>query len=177
MATVAKAEEEIGSPQQERLRSRKLVPLDSVRSRLAVTWLIGAGAAVAIVVFQSLLGRFGDSTEAAWGWLLPTIMPTLSMIITVLGYTALNPVSSRAVVRGDFFVLTSVLSVVYLALVMTTVLIGPFAATDGPGMVALMHTSSLWLGPLQGLVASALGVLFVTKQEQSRPDAQGSRAD
>ena len=63
------------------------------------------------------------------------------------------------------------LSIAYLALVALTVLIGPFAAETGREMIERMQTSNLWLGPFQGLVASALGVLFVTKQP--KPDERG----
>jgi hypothetical protein len=148
-------------------RTPELIPLDLVRGRLALIWLIGSGVSVILVVLQSLLGRFGDQVQDVWGWLLPTIMPTLTMIITALGYTALDPLRSKAAMRRDFFRLARSLSLVYLGLVAMTVLIGPVAAGDGPGMIKLMHTSNLWLGPFQGLVASAIGVLFVTKQKQS----------
>lgn len=147
----------------------QVVPLDSVRARLATIWLGGAGCVIIVVVLQSLLGRFGDKTPEAWGWLLSAIMPTLLLIVTVLGYTALVPEFPTSVVRRDFFRVAKALSIAYLALVALTVLIGPFAAGDGPSMVNLMHMSNLWLGPIQGLVASALGVLFVTKQSSDPP--------
>jgi len=38
------------------------------------------------------------------------------------------------------------------------------ASVAKPG--ELMHTSNLWLGPFQGLAASALGVLLVTRQKK-----------
>src|SRR3954447_9850431 len=41
---------------------------------------------------------------------------------------------------------------------MLTILIQPFASKTPAEAVGLMRTSNLWLGPLQGLVASALGV-------------------
>jgi len=145
-------------------RHADVVSLDFVRGELATVWVAGAGAVILLVVLQSLLGRFGGKTSEAWGWLLPTTMPTLLLIVTVLGYTALDPVHSTAVVRRRFHELAKTLSIAYLSLVALTVLIGPFAAADGAGMIDLMHMSNLWLGPFQGLVASALGVLFVTKQ-------------
>jgi len=148
----------------ERIPQADVVPLDTARSRLATVWLCGAGLVLLVVVFQSLLGRYGDKTPEALGWLLSAIMPTLLLIITVLGYTALVPEFQRSVVRRDFFRVARYLSTAYLALVALTVLIGPFAAADGAGMIKLMHMSDLWLGPIQGLVASALGVLFVTKR-------------
>ena len=165
MVTVANTQVSSGGTPASAPLVAEVIPMDSVRNRLATVWLAGAGLVVIVVVLESLLDRFDDKTQDAWGWLLPTIMPTLGLIITVLGYTALDPVFSSSVVRKTFFRIAMVLSIAYLGLVALTVLIAPFAVTTGAEMVNLMHTSNLWLGPGQSLVASALGVLFVTKRE------------
>jgi hypothetical protein len=143
----------------------QLVSLDDVRVRLAWIWLIGAGSILILLVVQSLLHVYGDLTQEAWGWFLPTMMPTLGMIITVLTYTALDPISSDSVVRGAFVQIAVSLSVIYLILVLLTIVIQPFAARSAADRVGLMRISNLWLGPVQGLVASALGVLFASKQK------------
>lgn len=148
-----------------KLPAKDLVALDRVRGRMAAVWLTGASLVLLIVVMQSLLGKYGDRTQEAWGWLLPNLMPTLSMIVTVLGYSALDPEYSAGVVRKSFLRTALYLSVLYLALVLLTVLIHPFA---GVPPVDLMNQSSLWLGPFQALTASAVGVLFVSKQ--SKPE-------
>ena len=141
-----------------------MLSLDAVRSRLAMLWLTLGCLIFLIVVMQSLLGSFGSDTQNAWGWLLPTIMPTLGMIISVLGYTAVDPNTSTSVVRKSFFWVAFFLSGVYLLLILITILIHPFVTAVNA--IELMHTSNLWLGPFQGLVASALGVLFVSKQKK-----------
>ena len=141
----------------------KTVSLDTVRVRLAAVWLGGGSVILFIVVLQSLLGRYGDQTQEAWGWLLPTIMPTLGMIVTVLGYTALDPFRSSSIVRKTFFNVALALSVLYLTLVLMTILVQPLTNAEP---ITLMRTSNLWLGPFQGLVASALGVLFVSKHKK-----------
>jgi len=160
MATANSSPSATGQPA---LSETSLIPLDNARSRLALIWLGGASLILVIVVLQSLLGRFGDRTQEAWGWLLPTLMPTLGMIITVLGYTALAPQFSEAVVRRSFLAIAVWLSMLYLFLILLTILIEPLVTTDP---IELMHRSNLWLGPVQGLVASALGVLFVSKQQK-----------
>jgi hypothetical protein len=142
----------------------QIVSLDDVRIRLAWVWLVGAGSILILLVVQSLLHVYGDLTQEAWGWFLPTMMPTFGMIITVLTYTALDPISSDSVVRGSFVQIAVSLSVIYLILVLLTILIQPFAAPSAADRVSLMRVSNLWLGPVQGLVASALGVLFASKQ-------------
>jgi hypothetical protein len=142
--------------------------LDKVRLSLARIWLIGAGVIVIIVVLQSLLGHFGDKTQDAWGWLLPTVMPSLAMILTVLGYTALEPEMSNSVVRTSFYGIAKWLSVAYLFLIILTIIIEPFTRRTP---TELMSLSNLWLGPMQGLVASSLGVLFVSKRKPLDDDS------
>lgn len=150
----------------QRISNTDLISLDAVRARLSVVWLGGASLILLLVVLQSLLGKYQTKTQEAWGWLLPTIMPTLGMIVSVLGYTALETRASSFVVRKVFARIAIWLSVFYQALILLTILIQPFVGTDP---IDLMHTSNLWLGPFQGLVGSALGVLFVSKQPKSAP--------
>jgi hypothetical protein len=83
------------------------------------------------------------------------------MIVTVLSYTALDPERSKFEVRADFYKIAVCLSVAYLFLVALTVLIQPFTPYEP---LQLMRMANLWLGPTQGLTASALGVLFVSKK-------------
>jgi cytochrome bd-type quinol oxidase subunit 2 len=135
--------------------------LDQVRVELATIWLGGTGIIVLIMVVQSMLGKFEEQVQEAWGWLLPTVMPTLGMIVTVLGYTALETQRGKSDVRRSFYRIARALSIVYIALVLLTILIQPFSKYDS---LQLMRMSNLWLGPIQGLVASALGVLFVSRR-------------
>jgi hypothetical protein len=155
-----------GTDNRSRIRASQLIMLDDVRVRLAWVWLIGAGLILILLVVQSLLHAYGELTQEAWGWFLPTMMPTLGMIITVLTYTALDPHTSGSVVRRAFFQIALSLSVAYLVLVLLTIVMQPFAAKSAAERVDLMRTSNLWLGPVQGIVASALGILFVSKQKK-----------
>ena len=143
------------------------MPLDKVRGWLAAVWGIGASAVFVLLVVQSQLGRYGDKTQEAWGWFLPTIMPTAGMITTVLGYTALNPMQLMVDVRKSFFHAATFLSLLYLVLILLTILLQPFRALDASKAVQSMQQSNLWLGPLQGIVAASLGVLFFSKQEKA----------
>ena len=127
----------------------------------ASIWLGGAGLVFLILVVQSLVGRYGSQSEAAWAWYLPTVMPTLSLIIGVLvndfraGPTGAKvlPVSAK----GLFWMGVG-LSSFYLLLVAVTILVQPFLQDVSP--IELMHRSNLWLGPLQGLTAGVLAAFF-----------------
>lgn len=166
------AKASVGPAKPKKLPAAQLIGLDHVRTRLAVVWLGGCSLIIVIVVLQSLIGKYGSHTQEAWAWLLPTIMPTLSMIVAVLGYTALDPNQSASVVRKGFYDLAVYLSGIYLLLTLLTIVIHPLA--DAPPL-ELMTISNLWLGPIQALVASALGVLFVSRQPRP-PSSQGTRS-
>lgn len=145
-----------------------LVGLDRVRAALATQWLIAGGIILLLLAMQSLLGRYGTHVQDVFGWILPNLMPTLGMILTVLGYTALDATALKAVVRRSFFRVAYSLSAFYFLLIVITILVQPIVGADSEQAIELMRTSNLWLGPVQGLVASALGVLFVSKKAPPR---------
>jgi hypothetical protein len=111
-----------------------------------------------IVVIQSMLGRYGDRVEDAWKWFLPTIMPTLSLIIGVLVIDFKSSEKIAKVADGFLFWLAFCLSAIYLVIVALTFFIQPFTSVP---LLELMNRSNLWLGPFQGLTSAALGAFFV----------------
>jgi beta-lactamase regulating signal transducer with metallopeptidase domain len=142
----------------------------------ASIWLVGAGLVFLILVVQSLVGRYGAQSEAAWAWYLPTVMPTLSLIIGVLASDFRAAATANAAAAGATATATTPdakvlpvsargllwlgvgLSVFYLLLVAVTILAQPFLQDVSP--IELMHRSNLWLGPLQGLTAGVLAAFF-----------------
>jgi uncharacterized membrane protein len=127
----------------------------------AGVWLGGAGIVFALLVVQSLVGRYGEDTQAAWAWYLPTVMPTLSLIIGVLASdfrATPDPAKPMPEPSRGLLWMAMGLSVFYLLLVATTILVQPFLQAVSP--IELMHRSNLWLGPLQGLTAGALAAFF-----------------
>src|ERR1035437_2594491 len=103
----------------------ELIPLEEVRVQLAKLWLLGSLTTGSILVLQSLLGKYGQNVQEVWGWVLPSVMPTLGMVLAVLGYTALDRTLLQSVVRRTFYDIAWWLSLVYLALLALTVLIQP----------------------------------------------------
>jgi hypothetical protein len=138
------------------------------RRRLATLWFSGAGALFVLLILQSILGRYAERTTDAWSWFLPTIMPTLSLIIGVLVADALGQHRTTVRMAEPFlFRLTFVVSSAYLLGVCLVILLKPFSAL---GPIELMTQSNLWLGPLQGLAVASLGAFFV-KSPDSRSSA------
>ncbi len=134
---------------------------------LATVWFLGSAVLVILVLVQTMMDHYGNKTSDAWGWLLPTYMPTLSLITGVMVADAVKRQPSEPV-DPFVFLLASVISGVYLFIVLLTILLAPFSSL---GEIKLMSLSNLWLGPIQGLVTAFIGVFFV--QSKSGDDKHG----
>ena len=134
------------------------LPMARCKRRLATVWFILSGLIFLLLVVQTVMGRYGDGATDAWGWFLPNVMPTLSLIVAVLVLDQMGKGARTGTADRFLFRLAISLSAAYLLLILLSILIQPFAALPP---LQLMQQSNLWLGPLQGLVAGALGAFFI----------------
>ena len=157
------------------MRSRKAVKksesLDQVRWRLAKLWYIGAGLIFLLLIVQSFGTVYGGRVGEVWSWALPALIPTLSLITSVLGSAALvrhGGKKPKVGVKRRFAAVSFWLSVVYLSLILATILSQPIVVILRPdwsfGAVDALKQSHLWLAPIQGVVVSALAVLFFSEK-------------
>ena len=134
--------------------------LERARTLLAKIWFGGGGICFALVIFQSIAGRFQGIQQEIWAWFTPTIVPTLSLIIGVLASTAFEDDSGRTVKR--FFYHAAIgLSLAYVIILLLTMLLEPIAGSHN---MDYFHLSNYWLTPIQGLVVAALGALFNSRK-------------
>lgn len=145
-----------------------MVSLERARWSLGRLWFIGAGLIAALLIVQSLSGAHEGRVQGVWGWALPNVMPTLSLMIGVFAGAALQEhvESDSMLVRKPFFRLAYSLSVFHLLAVAGTIMAQPFLGSiEGADAnpMTLFDMSNLWLGPLQGLVAAVIGALFFSK--------------
>lgn len=128
------------------------------RRRLTILWF-GVGSVLFIgLVLQTEFDRFGTWAEDAWSWFLPSIMPTLLLIVGVLVVDGTSGGAVDKKVDSSLFWVAFSLSAFYLLLVAMVIILQPFT---GVALRDSMKVSSLYLGPLQGLVAAFLGAFFV----------------
>ena len=135
------------------------VDIGPCKVRLAQLWLAGSAALYGIVLAQSLIGYYGEEVADAWSWLLPTTLPTISLIVGVLLADAHRKPKKTDQVNRFVFQLAMGLSAFYLTVVLLTLLVQPVIELE-PSEV--MKRSNLWLAPLQGLVAAALGAFYTS---------------
>ena len=121
-----------------------------------------------LLVVQHTLGHYGEDADAAWGWLLPNVLPTLSLMVGVLVAAQRAKHTEAETVDRNFYRLSFAISAAYLLFLLFTVLIQPYASQDP---LALMDSSKLYLGPFQGLATGMLAAFFVSGSEGSAPAA------
>jgi hypothetical protein len=127
-------------------------------------WFVGTALIVFLQVAQSIMGRFGNNVSDAWGWLLPNLVPTSSLIVTVLVLDARGETNDRRAADPFLYRLTLSLCVGYLLLVLATILGQPLTSIP---VLAAMKQSNLWLGPVQGLASGALGAFFIQAKRET----------
>ena len=150
----------------------KALTLGVCKRRLATLWFGLSAPSFLIFLLQTCFGRYADYSEEAWSWLLPTFMPTLSLIIAVLVADANTPGRNRARIDRFLFQLAYWVSAAYLLVILLTILMQPFAE-DPNNPMNYLRLSQLWLAPLHGLAAAALGAFFI---KIGRADGAGAPA-
>jgi hypothetical protein len=143
------------------------ISMQKSRRYLATLWFAFGCAVFLIVLGQAFFGHYGADVAQAWGWLLPTIMPTLSLIIGVLVAETRYRNTIRKTVDHFTFRIAFSLSLLYLLVVLLTIIIQPISPIPP---LELMKQSHLWLGPFQGLVSASIGVFFVRAEDSTAHD-------
>ncbi|MEI6847265.1 MAG: hypothetical protein WCK32_04385 [Chlorobiaceae bacterium] len=146
------------------------VEVQECKKRLLVIWLVGAAVLSVVLIGQSMSGAYIDAANVdlagdAWGWFLPNVMPTLSLMIGVVVKDVGAVSDEKKVVDTFIYRLNLWLSVAYFLVLMSSVFLQPVFGQD-VFPLEFLKKSNLWLGPMQGLVTLALGVFF-GKVEQS----------
>ena len=130
--------------------------MDKRRLILTALWWIWGLFLFGLLIALSHRPLFGSQVRAAWEWFVSNLLPTMSLV----GATAYAGAGAER--RPDpllmpAFVLCVAASVAHLAALTFSLLGSVSSATP----LDDLRTASLWLGPLQALATSALGVFFL----------------
>lgn len=130
------------------------------RNALSVLWFLLCGAMFLLLFLYDIRNTpYGEQTKEVWSWLLPNIVPTLTLMISVFVMEAQGQAAEAATPGVLLFRLAFALSLFYLATLLVLVVYGNFA--DDP--LRKLQASGVYLGPFQGLVTAALGAFFIKK--------------
>ena len=135
---------------------------DKAKKYLAVLWFISAAVLFILLYLQTILGHYEQNIDKVWGWFLPNILPTLSLIVGVIVTDALAQTIKTEKIDRFVFLLAFGLSITYLIVVLFTIVLQPMSPLPP---LDLMSLANLWLGPFQGLVSASLGAFFIQNQK------------
>ena len=138
------------------------IPVAQSQRRLLAVWGgMSSLAAVMVLVQTSPHGAYHSNAGDVWEWFLPTVVPTMSLIIGTVVAEARGPAASGTV---DVFYYRLALwaSLAYLALVVGLLL----TYAQSPTPVADLKSTSRFVTGLYSLVGLALGTFFVSKKSE-----------
>jgi hypothetical protein len=141
----------------------KTIEMAKGKRTLATIWLSVGGFLLIVVFIQTILGHYGDKANEAWSWLLPVVLPTLSLIVGVLVSDSTGKGVPTKTVDGFVFRLSVIISVIYLLCAASVVFLSPLVKTP---VLEMMKISNLGLGPMQGLVSACIGIFFTSKEKK-----------
>jgi hypothetical protein len=137
------------------------IDLFAGQRKLVLIWLIGSCPSIILLLIRSF-GPNAEDIDKVWSWLLPSIMPTLSLVVGTYAATAVTQLREDRTVDLLFFRVAAALSLVYLLIVTLTVCIYPLSSSPATTVLARI---GLILGPVQGLVSACLGVFFISNRQ------------
>lgn len=150
--------------------------LDLARRRLAQIWFAGSGVFLLLIIGQAIGTVYRNQTQDLFSWALPTFLPTLSLILSVLAANAIVPpdaAEDETQVRRTFYDLSLWISVFYLVVLIGSTIAAPLAASSindaSYKALNVLQLSNFWLTPLQSLVVVITGTMFFTKEKSGRP--------
>ncbi|HEY5746644.1 MAG TPA: hypothetical protein VIU12_11245 [Chryseolinea sp.] len=131
------------------------------KKRIAILWLGFAAILFAILLVFTANQRFDSHNNEAWGWYSQNIVPSLFLIVTVLVKSA-KATADTTEIDPFYFKLSFILSLFYLLLLMGVLVYSPMPHGDGgPSPIQFLTQSNLFLGIVQGIVTSCLGIFYV----------------
>ena len=136
---------------------KETLDLRNAQRALLIVWALGTLVPFLLLLAQTVGGKYGDQSTKAWEWFIPTVLPTLTVIVGAYGAT--KPVERKSVDRLAFSV-AKWLSVFYLVLLSATLLLQPLA--ESSPLAFLEGSSGTWLAAVHGLVGVSLGAFFTS---------------
>src|ERR1700688_4305790 len=92
--------------------------------KIALVWFCGGAVTMIALIIQSLLGYWGNKVSDAWSWFLPTVLPTLTLIVGSVIADAGKVQTSEKQIDAFPFLIALWLSVFYFVCVLISLLAG-----------------------------------------------------
>lgn len=125
--------------------------------QLMLVWMIGGAFFIIVAWLQILFGHYGDKGQEVIAWLLPSIIPTVSLVTGVWANNVRKKYPSTKKVERKTYRVVLAVSLFYLAFMGLIFAIQPMVARPP---LEVIKSSGLILSPFQGMVSIFLGIFF-----------------
>jgi hypothetical protein len=144
------------------------ITVNQAQKRLAILWGIGALVSFFLMIWVTFPAKIfkADDVKDTWNWLLPLVLPFLTLIVSSVVAEANQHNPSTAPTNELAFGIAWWLSLVYLILIVVMELTVLWSATQTP--LDIFKGSNLFLTPIQGLLGIALGFFFTQRRGRAR---------
>lgn len=133
------------------------------QTKLMLAWVVGCAILLIVAWLQIILGHYGENGQDVIEWLLPAIIPTLSLVTGVWANNSLKKVKSKKQVGKGIYRAVLAISIFYLIFIAMIFAIQPMVARPP---IEVMKDSSLILAPLQGVMCAFIGIFFNQSSEK-----------
>lgn len=130
--------------------------------QLMLVWVIGGAILLLVAWLQILFGHYDDKGQDVITWLLPSIIPTVSLVTGVWANNTVKKSRSTQKVERKAYRIVLVVSLSYLIFIGMVFAIQPMVARPP---LDVIKDSGLILSPLQGVVSVFLGIFFTQESK------------
>jgi hypothetical protein len=139
----------------------KILMLKS-QMQLMLVWVIGAAILLIVAWLQILFGHYGEEGRDVIAWLLPLLIPTVSLVTGVWANQTIRRSRSARQVEKKTYTVVLTVSLFYLLFIALIFAIQPMVARPP---LEIIKDSGLVLSPLQGVVSVFLGIFFTQENK------------
>ena len=130
--------------------------------QLMLVWVIGAAILLIVAWLQIQFGHYGANGRDVITWLLPSLIPTVSLVTGVWANNVIRKSKSTRQVERKTYLIVLLVSLFYLVFIALVFAIQPMVARPP---LDVIKDSGLILSPLQGVVSVFLGIFFTQEKK------------
>lgn len=127
------------------------------QKKIALLWFVFCGVIFLLLFLQTNLDKFEEHTNEIWNWILPNLVPTLSLILSVFIAEQNKKPYIKKYVSMFYYRLVYGVSLVYLSTIFLLIILNPLFEKT---FLEMIKESVYYLMPFQGLIGLTLGYFF-----------------
>lgn len=123
--------------------------------RLFALWVALPAIPLLIITIQSIAGKYGENSGAAWSWFLIQVSPTIALL-SAAAFSNPSPAWKRGPIAPFKWMMALILTILQPLAMLTVLLIEPLV---GATVYEMFDKTSVGLSLLQGFVVAAIGAV------------------